>query len=380
MGGLAPGPHVERLVHHEHAQPVAGLEHRDRQRVVRRPDGVETGGPEQLDPALLRPADRRGSEGPVVVVQARAAEQHRLAVDPQALARVQLDRAYAERGPDLRPRLGSGRRRRHQGTGHGVEMGGVDAPSLRLRQVQPVPDQRGLAGGEGHRSLVALDRLAAGVGDRRGQGGGGGGEGLVGHLGGHLDHGLVRLDVQGGDAHPVGDDVHRVVNVQHDGPVEPATGVPAGVLAGADLDPHFVGVAEAQKGLDVDEEARVAVGPVARELVVDEHHRVPERALELQPYGAVGPVGRRLEGLEVGVRAGRVVGPGPLARYVRRAVGIAEGVVRQGHRGRRGRSALCRGERAEGMSVAPTGVERRGGHGQRNLGRVRRVGGVHFLV
>ena len=63
-----------------------------------------------LNPAALSSSTRRSSarpmaaapNGPVVVVDAGAAEQHRLAVDPQAPVRVDLDRPDAERGPGLR--------------------------------------------------------------------------------------------------------------------------------------------------------------------------------------------------------------------------------------------------------------------------------------
>src|SRR4051794_11543138 len=63
-------PHVERLVEHEHAEAIAGVEHRRAQRVVGAADGVEAGGLEELDAALVGSPDGRGAERAVVVVDA----------------------------------------------------------------------------------------------------------------------------------------------------------------------------------------------------------------------------------------------------------------------------------------------------------------------
>ena len=117
------------------------------------------------------------------------------------------------------------------------------------------------------------------------------------------------------------------------------------------------GASEAQERCEVDEEPRVAVGPVARVLVVDEDHRVPESALELQRDRPAGPVGRGVEGLEIGVRARRVVGAGALADRVGGTIGVAERVVRQRHRRRPGLDSLHRRERTQRSPVGPAGVE-----------------------
>ena len=84
---LGRGPHVERLVHDQHAEAVAGVKHRLAHRVVGHPDRVEAGVLEYLDAAFLGAGEGRRAEDPVVVVDAGAAQLHGLAVDPQARAR-----------------------------------------------------------------------------------------------------------------------------------------------------------------------------------------------------------------------------------------------------------------------------------------------------
>ena len=52
-------------------------------------DRVEAGRLQQLDPPLLGPIDRRRTERSVVVMDARAPQEHRLPVDAQAAHRVE---------------------------------------------------------------------------------------------------------------------------------------------------------------------------------------------------------------------------------------------------------------------------------------------------
>ena len=59
--GLVLGPHVEGLVHDEHAEAVAGVEHRLAERVVRAADCVEAGSFQQFDAAFFGTADRSSS-------------------------------------------------------------------------------------------------------------------------------------------------------------------------------------------------------------------------------------------------------------------------------------------------------------------------------
>jgi hypothetical protein len=54
LGVLARVPHVEELVHHEHAKAVAGVEQRRCRRIVGDAQRVEAGRLEDLDPAFLR--------------------------------------------------------------------------------------------------------------------------------------------------------------------------------------------------------------------------------------------------------------------------------------------------------------------------------------
>ena len=75
---------------------VARVEHRAPHRVVRAAQRVEAGRLEQTHPPILRVGDRDRAERPVVVVDARAAQLHRLAVDPQTLLRIQLQATDAE--------------------------------------------------------------------------------------------------------------------------------------------------------------------------------------------------------------------------------------------------------------------------------------------
>ena len=95
-GALALGPHVEGLVHDQHAEPVAGVQHGRAERVVGAADRVEPGVLEQLDAALLGAGDRRRAEDAVVVVDARAAQLDGLAVDPQPVLGVEPQRPDAE--------------------------------------------------------------------------------------------------------------------------------------------------------------------------------------------------------------------------------------------------------------------------------------------
>ena len=93
---LRVGPHVERLVHDEHAETVARVEQRLARRMVRAADGVEARRLQDLDAALVGALDRRRPDHAVVVMDARAAEVHDLTVDPQAPSRVELQRPDPE--------------------------------------------------------------------------------------------------------------------------------------------------------------------------------------------------------------------------------------------------------------------------------------------
>ena len=87
--GFRLEPHVERLVHDQHPEPVARREHGLAHGVVGAANGVEAGRPQQFDASLFGPFDRGGTQHTVVVVHAGAAEEDRLPVDPQPPLRVE---------------------------------------------------------------------------------------------------------------------------------------------------------------------------------------------------------------------------------------------------------------------------------------------------
>ena len=134
-------PHVEGLVHDEHPQAVAGLEHRPAQGVVRTPDRIEAGLLEELDPALLGPADGGRTEQAVVVVHAGATKQDGLPVDAQAPDRV--DRQGAD--PEGRRLLVEHPAVVEQGGPAGVEGGIVGTPASRCRDDEPLPGRQDVA-------------------------------------------------------------------------------------------------------------------------------------------------------------------------------------------------------------------------------------------
>ena len=80
-------PAIERFVHDQHAQPVAGVEDIRGGRVVRGADGVEPGRLEHFDAPLLRAVEGRRPQGAVVVMHAPAAQLHRSPVDLEAVFR-----------------------------------------------------------------------------------------------------------------------------------------------------------------------------------------------------------------------------------------------------------------------------------------------------
>ncbi len=78
---LLLGPHVERLVHDEHPEAIAGVEHLAAHRVVRAAQRVEPRVLEDLHPSFVGARDGRSTDHAVVMVDARAAQLDRLAVD-----------------------------------------------------------------------------------------------------------------------------------------------------------------------------------------------------------------------------------------------------------------------------------------------------------
>ena len=72
QGVLALVPHIKRLVHHQHADLVAGLEKRQGGRIVGDAQGVEARLLETGDLAPLRVGEGGGAQSAVVVVDTAA--------------------------------------------------------------------------------------------------------------------------------------------------------------------------------------------------------------------------------------------------------------------------------------------------------------------
>ena len=89
--------HHARLIEHQHAQLVAGVEQFGRGRVVRRAEGVAAHLLQLADAVVLHGVGQRRAEPGVVLVIAGALQLDRLAVEEEALLRVELDDANAER-------------------------------------------------------------------------------------------------------------------------------------------------------------------------------------------------------------------------------------------------------------------------------------------
>ena len=91
---LCPG--VKRLLHHQHADPVAGVQQRFRGRIMGKTHGIESRLLQQLDPALLCPREGCRPHRPVVMVDTAAAQQDLLPVDQQSVLRIQRKAADPE--------------------------------------------------------------------------------------------------------------------------------------------------------------------------------------------------------------------------------------------------------------------------------------------
>ena len=95
-GALGRIPGVEGFLQHQHAQSVAGLQQRAGRRVVGNADGVEPCRLTQLHPARLGAGKGCCTQHTIVMVVACAPQQHALAVEPQAVDRVNAQFPDAE--------------------------------------------------------------------------------------------------------------------------------------------------------------------------------------------------------------------------------------------------------------------------------------------
>ena len=93
---LGACPHVGKLVHHIHAELIAGIQQHRGRRVVRDADGIESGLFQQSDLTELCVPIGRSAEDAAVVVDAGAAELDALPVHAQTSHRIQCQAADAE--------------------------------------------------------------------------------------------------------------------------------------------------------------------------------------------------------------------------------------------------------------------------------------------
>jgi hypothetical protein len=224
-------------------------------------------------------------------------------------------------------------------------------PEAGVRHREAVAHDAALAGGERDRGVVAV-RDGSFTGDPRRHAHRAGDAVGVADGRAHLDDRHVVVDALRLDDHAVRYDVHGAQHVQRDRAVQARAGVPARVLTRAGLDAQRARRAVAQIRRQLEEEPGVTVGTVADELVVDEHLRAAEDALQLENDGAIAPLVGHVELAQVGERAARIVGLCAAPRGVGRACDIAQGVVRKAHRFC-GELAADRGERPAGPADPP---------------------------
>ena len=296
---LGLGPHVEGLVHDEHPQPVAGVEHRLAHRMVCAAQRVEPGGFEQFDPAFLGALERGRADDAVVVVHARATQLHGLPVDSQASRHVDLE------GPNAEPLIGPVDLlavQEQQGPAP-VEGRRLGAPAPRVRHQQTLTHRLALPGRHGERRLVPGDDRAGvraavldqfGYDDtRRGE------RGVV--LQRRLDHHQCGhfVDVGGTDPYAVKGDVDRMSHDELRVAIDAGARVPTRVVVRRRFDPDGVVVAVTDERVQPDREVRVPVRTLPGQHPVHEHGGVPINALELEHDAAAPMFLRDGEGLLV---------------------------------------------------------------------------------
>ena len=266
VGVLAVVPHVKGLVHHVHAEPVAGLQHGFRCRVVGRADGVEAVFLQDAHAPLLALGIGRRAQDAAVVVDAAAAQQGFLSVDEKALVR---PGDFPDTKGDF-DRIALARR-----DFCGIEIGRLVAPELCV----------------GDRQFKAR-ALAADTLDLR----------LDRDRAFDLHHG--RVNRHGGDLHALGAQPALFADVQPNRPIDARAGVPAGVGQLGVVRDHRQRVLRAvNETLQLHEEAGVAVGVEAKLFAVQADGRVFIHALELQEDVLVFPLCRSGEGLFIGIDA-----------------------------------------------------------------------------
>ena len=95
---LGRGAEIAILIHHQHAQPIAGIEKLRRRRIVRGPVGVGT---HFLQPANAEIPERirhRNAYAGVVLVVARSQQLERLVIEEKSLVGIEADGAKTRSG------------------------------------------------------------------------------------------------------------------------------------------------------------------------------------------------------------------------------------------------------------------------------------------
>ena len=263
-------PHVHILIQYHHAQLVTGVQDGLADGIVGGADRIVPGLFQQLDLPPLGERMARRAQHTVVMVDARAQQDHALAIDAEATLCVHL---Y---GPDTETHL------LHilpAGQATHAKMRSCRAPQRRVRDLQL------------HRSrgLPAQQHFAAGEDFRAHHGG---------FAGAEVHPDPPGLPVQGADGDALRDDVLFRQADQRHGPVDARAGVPAGggLLRVAGDDPDGV-----LPGSHRHLEAEVAVGVRRHGLAVQRHLRPVVHPLEFQ----VRRVLRGGEGLLVHIVPGR---------------------------------------------------------------------------
>ena len=156
-------PGVERLIHHQHSQPVARCQKRRRGRVVTCANGVETRRFQEFDAPLFGAVGSRASQQPVVVMHAAAAQLNRRSVQHKSARRIEGKGANAKRRHALR----SAANARAHTANQAIQSRMVRRPQLRighadLRFHRAIARRR-----EGLSSLARRHRFTARVNDSR---------------------------------------------------------------------------------------------------------------------------------------------------------------------------------------------------------------------
>ncbi len=350
---LRVDPHVERLVHDDHAETVTRVEERFAGRMVRAADGVEPGRFQNFDAALVGAFDCRRPDHTIVVMDARPAEVHDLTVDPQAPSSVDLQRPDAEGGlvtvdldavtvTDHDPAPVQGRR--------------IQTPTARVGHGQSPPDRRRTPREARQRRHLGSDHHSAVIDDlglhrRRERHGP-----VVLDDRPDLNDSKVVVDLRRRHPQAVQREMNGLADHELDVAVDPGTGVPAGVLLRRHVDADLVLLAMTDEMIDRQREARVPVGVMPREAPVHPHHGVAVHTLELHEH-PLSPVLRRdHEVLLVLPRTTREI---RVSRTLRRATGRTDHhVMRQQHRRPRRHPAAALQERTDFRPDAPAVVER----------------------